>query len=107
MKKTALVLALVIIASCLCVLLTGCGAGNELIGTWEYENGIITFKSDGSCTVTNDFGYTLLYGYEIIGDDVIELIYYDKECLKYKVEGDKLFLYELDGGLYDVITRKK
>lgn len=75
MKKTALVLALAIIASCFCILMSGCCWGSsKLIGVWKGEDGItFTFKRGGRYTVIDKDEYKSQYDYEIIGEDLIEL----------------------------------
>lgn len=107
-KKIALVLALAIIASCLCILLTGCGADNTLIGTWEAEGNFFTFKSDGKYITVNEDGVIWQRDYKIIGKDLVELsseIY--KGLFKYVIEGDILLLYEYDDPTFAVKATKK
>lgn len=92
MKKIALVIAFVVLASCLCVLLTGCsGVDGKLIGTWKGQRtDVIMFKNSGKYTQVCQDGSLFEGRYEIRGDD--ELIM-DGVTLRYKIEDDKLSLY--------------
>ncbi|MGM9663361.1 MAG: hypothetical protein ACI3XF_00835 [Eubacteriales bacterium] len=106
MKKLALVLAVIITASCFAVLLTGCGGGggsNKFIGTWEAENGEqLIFKSGGKYTEIDKNGFSREYEYEVKDDDEIYMGYM---TYNYKLEGDKLEIYYM--GMLDKTYYKK
>ncbi len=98
MKKIALVLALAMIASCFCVLLTGCSGGdNEFIGTWRdgyYDDITYTFENGGKCTITNFYeNIRLECKYKITEGNKITI---DQIPFKYVVLNDyKIDLYLL------------
>lgn len=113
MKKLALALALLVIASTLCLALTGCGGGgsNKLVGTWELEKSntysfksqTITFKSNGKYIYTNENGFEEECDYEVEGENKVRIKYIPYD---FKLEGDTLTLYGMAGTGQAVYKKK-
>lgn len=59
MKKQSLLIF--VITTLVCMVLSGCGKGNSIVGTWERDDGeeVLIFENDGSCSVpfTYDGGW--------------------------------------------------
>jgi hypothetical protein len=78
-----------------------CG-GNEIVGTWKYEQGRkwieTTFYADGTLRMDESYSTGIHEGtYEISGSEVtIKTQYFLPTTFKYKVEGDTLILENVE-----------
>jgi hypothetical protein len=81
--------------------LWSCG-GREIVGTWKYEQGgkwiEMTFYADGRLRREESYTTGIHEGtYEISGSEVtIKTQYWLPTTFKYKVEGDTLFLENVE-----------
>ncbi len=97
MKKTSLVLALLLMMS---FVLCACGASNELVGTWvNSKNSTIEFADDGTGVLTEDI---IVVDFTYVVDEeegTVTLIpdpsYEDLETQthEYTIDGDTLSMY--------------
>ncbi len=96
MKTIKRMLAAGLIAALLLAMLTGCGAGGVLIGSWVDKSGQlqIEFAKNGTCTVTA-YGFALPATYKYAGDSLT--IWYSEEHFEegtLTLYGDDEFVWE-------------
>lgn len=97
MRKNRLILMMVC-AMLLCMLLSACGGGDELKGTWEGRSEDMawtwTFDGKGGCKTENEYGIKDEGTYAIDGSSVkIKLSNWEKELdYEFKLDGKNLSL---------------
>lgn len=97
MKKRLTILAIVATLTGL-MLLSACGGGDELKGTWEGQSddfGVTwVFDGKGGCTLENEYGFNQDGEYSIDGSSLtIKMSAWDTEHgYKFKIDGNKLTL---------------
>ena len=98
MKKTLLILGLVLVAILCIAVLTGCEKKSEasgIVGEWEYVNGGYTYKFNADKTGSYSAGsLEMEFTYEDDGSKV-SILYKDNTMAtdhEYKIEGDKLII---------------